>query len=247
MAQRYIENGSNVKDAYMRSYSCANLTDYQITKKALEVIGRPHVKAYIRDLRTEISASVLFDVQAVVNELVMIATANPAEIAAWRTGCCRHCYGVQHRYQWVNEDELADAQCSAIDTQAKRIPDERGGFGYDHTLAPHAKCPFCRGEGIGRLVITDSTKLSPAASRLFCGIKQGRDGQIEVKMRNQDEAIRQLMRIYGVYNPAAMLAPPKLAKDAEKAAGKQEQLFVPKTPQEAADYYEKFLKGGALH
>lgn len=247
LAQRFVENGGNAKDAYMRSYSTARLTDLQITKKALEALARPHVRAYIRDLRTEVSGSALFDIQTMVNELVMIITASPAEIIKWKVGCCRHCYGIDHRYQWRNDDELAEAQAVAIDGSAKRLPDDRGGFGFDSTLQPHAKCPHCNGEGVGRVEITDTDKLSPQAARLYQGVKIGSNGSIEVKLRNQDEAMRQLMRIYGVYNPAAMLAPPKLAKDAEKGAQGTETVDVPQDPQQAADYYENFIKGQGLH
>lgn len=244
LAQRFVENGGNAKDAYMRSYSCAKLTDLQIVRKALEALARPHVRSYIRDLRTQVSGSALFDIQTMVNELVMIITASPGEIIKWKVGCCRHCYGRDHRYQWINDDELAEAQAVAIDSSAKRLPDDRGGFGYNATLQPHAKCPRCHGEGQGRVQLTDTDKLSPQAARLYQGVKIGSNGQIEVKLRNQEEAFKMLMRIYGVYNPAAMLAPPKLAKDAEKPAEAQQTAVVPQDPQQAADYYENFIKQG---
>lgn len=241
-ALRFVENGGQLKDAYTHACSTAKLSDAQIMRSAIKMFGKPSVKNYIRELRTELSASAMFDVQQMVNDLVMIVTASPAEIIGWRVGCCRHCYGENNQHQWISEDELAEAQAVAIDSMAKRLPMEQGGFGFDHTRPPSRTCPHCRGEGVGRVHLADTRTLSPAAQRLYQGVKIGSNGQIEVKMRSQDEALKSLMRIYGVYNPAAMLAPPKLAKDTQTNTSPV-AIDVPRDAQQASDYYQQFLAG----
>lgn len=242
-ALRYVESGGDLKDAYTTAYSTAKLSAAQIMRAAIRTFAKPAVKNYIRELRTDISASSLFDVQQMVNDLVMVITANPSEIIGWRVGCCRYCYGRDHRYQWRDEMELAEAQAAAIDGRASQLPDALGGLGFDFTLQPNPRCTHCRGEGVGRVSLADTSTLSPQARRLYQGVKIGNKGQIEVKLRSQDEALKMLMRIYGVYNPAAMLAPPKLAKDNEATNSKPEAIEVPRDPQQAADYYQQWLQG----
>lgn len=231
----------------MTAYACANLTPLQIMQRAVAVLNKPNVRNYIRDLRTEVSGAALFDIQQMVNELVQVITASPAEIIGWHVGACRHCYGHENRYQWIDVNELAEAQARAIDGGARSLPDAAGGFGYVATARPHPKCPYCNGKGEGRVHLTDTRELSPAALRLYQGVKIGSNGQIEVKMRSQDEAMKMLMRIYGVYNPAAMLAPPKLAKDQTPAKQAETRVDVPQSPQEAAEYYANFISGKELH
>lgn len=248
-ALKFVETGGNLKASYVHAFSVAKLSDAQIMRGAIKTFGKPHVKEYIRELRTDISASAIFDVQQMVNDLVLVISANPAELIGWHVGACRHCYGRGSHYQWIDENELAEAQASAIDAGCKSLPNDMGGFGYNHTIAPNRKCPRCRGEGEGRAALADTRYLSPGASRLYQGVKIGSNGQLEVKMRNQDEAFKMLMRIYGVYNPAAMIAPPKLAKDNERVKAAVQTVEVPNNPQAAADYYQNWLAGkqGTTH
>ena len=41
--------------------------------------------------------------EMVLERLWMIATANPNELIEHRRGCCRHCFGIDHQYQWKDE------------------------------------------------------------------------------------------------------------------------------------------------
>lgn len=243
VAERFVYNGGNAIEAFSSAYSTKKLNNNQIKFRATELLNRDHVRKFIMDLRTNVSSSAAFDIQQLFNELVMVATANPAEIISWKVGCCRYCHGKNHAYQWKTEDEFSRSLADALDNNAKRLPDASGGFGYNHTASPHPGCPECAGEGIGRVNITPSDELSPSAARLYQGVELGPKGQLKVKLRNQDEAIKMIMRILGVYNPAAMINPPKLSntdKPEEKVINGSQ---VPVDAIAAADFYQRFANG----
>ena len=243
-ALRYVSNGGQCREAFTYAIKTDKLSHGQITNRSIEMINRPHVRRYIQDLRTEISGSALYDVQQLFNDLVLIATADPDEIIGWRVGCCRHCYGVEHGYQWRDENELARAQASAIDSGSKILPDASGGFGFNFQLHPHPHCTHCRGEGVGRVRVADTSQLSPGGRRLFQGVKIGKDGQLEVKLRNQDEAVKNIMRMLGVYNPAAMLNPPKLVRPVQDVPATGTEIErVPTDPGLAQQFYQNLVNG----
>lgn len=131
-----------------------------------------------------------------------IATANANELMQFRRVCCRYCYGVGHAYQWRDEREwqdrlereLADA---AREERAPRMPDASGGFGFNRTREPHHECPSCYGEGSGETFTLDTRNLSPAARRLFAGVKQTKDG-LEIKLRDQDAALANVAKHLGM-------------------------------------------------
>lgn len=178
------------------------------SKKTAEVIGfenlrKPKIQAAIqaamdqRAERTEIKAD---DVLKYWHD---IATADPNELIHVRRICCRHCYGIDHEYQWRDEKEYQQAVRMAKQ-QAKEsekppaIPADAGGYGYDRLLRPHPKCPYCWGEGHMEVHAEDTRFLSPKAKLLYAGVKQTRDG-FEIKMRDQDKAMENVARHLGMF------------------------------------------------
>lgn len=139
---------------------------------------------------------------AVLRQWWQLAVADPNELMQFRRVCCRYCHGIGHAYQWrdaaewdrVLERELADA---AREERAPQVPDTLGGFGFNRTLAPHDDCPQCFGEGSGEAFTLDTRNLSPAARRLFAGVKQTRDG-LEIKLRDQDAALANVAKHLGM-------------------------------------------------
>lgn len=63
---------------------------------------------------------------------------------------------------------------------------------------PNPECLHCQGDGIPRPWFADTRKLSPAARRLFSGVKTTKDG-IQVLMRDQDGALDKLAKVFGAY------------------------------------------------
>jgi phage terminase small subunit len=134
--------------------------------------------------------------EMVLERYWMIATANPNELAQYRRENCRHCWGDGHLYQWTEPEYQAACQQAKEDGLA--APPEAGGFGFDPTRLPHPDCPQCRGEGVGRVFVTDTRKLSPEAAALYAGVKLGKDG-LEVKTHNQLAALDAVGRHIGFF------------------------------------------------
>lgn len=134
----------------------------------------------------------------------MIATANPNELTQLRRTCCRHCYGIDHAFQWKDEAEFENAKAreAMAAKQEERPPrdiTDEGGYGFDSSLSPHAKCPECHGDGHLSTYFQDTRNLSPAALALFAGVKQSKEG-LEVKMHDQKAALDQIARHLGMFN-----------------------------------------------
>lgn len=132
-----------------------------------------------------------------------IATADPNEIIHLRRVCCRHCYGVDHQFQWRDEVEYNQAVQRATTAAEEKettpvFPSDVGGYGFDRLLSPHPQCPYCAGEGREEIHAEDTRFLSPKAKLLYAGVKQTRDG-FEIKMRDQDKAMENVARHLGMF------------------------------------------------
>lgn len=134
--------------------------------------------------------------EKVLERLWMIATANPNELVEYRRRCCRHCFGIDHLYQWKDEAEMFKSVAEASDPDSVT---EEGGFGFDSTLRPHPKCPACYGEGFGSVHANDSRDVSPAALALYAGVKQTKEG-FEIKMHDQLAALEKVAKHLGMFN-----------------------------------------------
>lgn len=151
-----------------------------------------------RAKRTEITAD------EVLRRWWDIATADPRELMQYRRVNCRRCYGKDHEYQWVDEDEYKlacqrEMNEAKFENRAPRIPSDAGGYGFNATLSPHAKCPTCHGEGYGDAHFEDTRTLSPQAALLFAGVKVTRQGT-EIMVHDQGKALENVARHLGMFN-----------------------------------------------
>lgn len=144
----------------------------------------------------------LISADQVVRELHVIAHADPRELTEFRRLCCRYCHGTGFRYQRTTGEMERDREAYALkkSESKKRLPpfDEKGGLGYHAKKDPNPECPECFGDGIGHVHINDTRHLSPAAARLFAGVKRTKDG-IEVLTRGQDNALIHLGKHAGAF------------------------------------------------
>lgn len=169
-----------------------------------QLLGKPHVAAAVaaavqaRSARTQITAD------DVLRQWVTIATANPADLVRYRVRACRHCHGVDHAWQWVSQAEWLQA-CARAEAEGRPSPSDAGGFGFSVALRPVATCHHCLGDGVTDVLIPDTRDLSPAAARLYAGVKQTKEG-IEVKMRDQDGALANVARHLGMFTDRLELA-----------------------------------------
>ncbi|MCK9327404.1 MAG: terminase small subunit [Bacteroidales bacterium] len=196
--QEYIIDLKGTQAAIRAGYSPKTANE-----QASRLLANVNVQARYQELiekrseRTEIKAD---DVLRYWHD---IATADPNEIIHLRRVCCRHCYGIDHQYQWISEEEYQKAvemakSAAKEEEKPAKIPSDAGGYGFNPLFGPHAQCPYCWGEGHMEVHAEDTRFLSPKAKRLYAGVKQTRDG-FEVKMRDQDKAMENVARHLGMF------------------------------------------------
>lgn len=177
-------------------------------KAASKLLMHPKIKARIQELRQPAAEVTMLQVADVLNEWCMIASADPRELVTHQRVNCRHCNGVDHKYQWRSNEEYWNTVAQAAAAEEKRqftdpkappvpVPDADGGFGFRINGPVHPDCPVCDGEGYDRVFIPDLSTLSPKAAKLYAGVKKTKDG-IEVKMRDQDGALANIAKYLGM-------------------------------------------------
>lgn len=164
---------------------------------AARLLADDRVKALVqermaaREQRTEITQDL------VLKRWWEIASADAAELTAVHYRCCRHCYGDDHAYQWIDENEFERAVANA-EANELTPPTGEGGYGFNPTLTPHAKCPKCFGEGHIHVHLADTRSLSGAGRLLFDGVKETKFG-IEIKVQDRAKALENIARHLGMF------------------------------------------------
>ena len=206
---------SDKQAAFVREY----VKDWNATQAAIRagyseatagVIGcenlqKPNVRAAITRRQAEVAAIAEVDAALVVRELYDIATADPRELMAVYRDSCRHCYGIEHLYQWTPA-EYAAAFDKAM-KENKPAPELQGGIGYKATLDPHFDCPECHGRGVETVLVTDTRKLTGKAAKLYAGAQQTKEG-VKALGRDQNAALMALGRYLGMFTDKTQLSGP---------------------------------------
>lgn len=159
------------------------------------LLKNDEIRAAIAERMEEVAIAAGITPEWVVAQWAKIAQADPAELVQVRKTCCRHCWGVDHAYQWT-EAEYTAAVDKAI-AAGQPAPDGLGGFGFDPNADPAEGCPECGGNGFTDVYLADTRKLKGAARVLYAGAKKTRDG-IQVVMRDKDAAVQNLARYLGM-------------------------------------------------
>jgi phage terminase small subunit len=206
MFVKELIKGRSQREAYKLAYNCENMTDAVIDVKASELMKHGKVSVRYEELRTrllkESEDECIASAKDVLKRWYDIAFANPNELIHHRRICCRHCFGVDHKYQWKDNEEYEQSvECAIKNTEEGKqpiIPSNEGGYGFDNTIRPHPKCPKCKGEGYGQIHASDTRDLSPQGLALYAGVKQTRDG-FEIKMKDQDKALENIAKHLGMF------------------------------------------------
>lgn len=168
-AEHWARHG-NKAAAYRQVYALTpNTAPNTIYAAATRIGNLPQVERRMREYRQQFALETIASAQEVGQVLWDIVTADPNEIIYTAKRCCRYCYGVDHRYQWIDENEYFEAVAKAIDADQKS-PTDAGGYGYARALEPAHDCPHCLGDGWAETVICDTRKLSGPARRLYAGM-----------------------------------------------------------------------------
>jgi phage terminase small subunit len=156
-----------------------------------------------RSERTDITADM------VLQHWWAIGTANANDLIELRRVCCRHCYGIDFEYQWVDATEFDTAiKVAAMVENAdpRTFPTDDGGYGFNKTLIPHRDCPSCFGEGHETVFAHDTRQLRGAARLLYAGVEITRDG-MKIKMRDQDKAMENVAKHLGMFKEKIEVEP----------------------------------------
>jgi phage terminase small subunit len=197
---------------YCRSFNAtqaairAGYAERSAAEIGCELLRKPRIEAAVERRLAQIADEAMVDSVLVISELYQMATADPRELMRVEIDCCRHCYGIDHKYHWT-EPEYRRA-LNAATKDGKPAPDVEGFFGFDPRREPHPDCPDCFGRGVERVSITPSRKLSRGAARLLASVKQTKDGCIELKTHDQLAALQLLGRTVGAFVDKSELSGP---------------------------------------
>ena len=180
----------------------AGYSEKTADKIAFQLLEKTLVQKAIQEQMEAREKRTLITADMVLQRWWDIATADPNEIIHLRRVCCRHCYGIDHQYQWRNKEEYQRTVQAAINNVEEDkppvIPSDAGGYGFNRLLRPHAECPYCQGEGNLEIHIEDTRDLGPKTKILYAGIKQTAAG-IEIKFKDQDKALENVARHLGMF------------------------------------------------
>ncbi len=235
----YFATG-NATEAYRRAYDVTRMQATTVARNAHALLRNDKIATLVAQRKQEAITQASFGLKEAFAELVTVATADATELTAYRRLCCRHCWGVGNAYQWVDEDEYeAEYEAWTARQSAKRKttrdpqPSDVGGYGFAFNERPNPECPRCRGEGKADAFFADTRFLSPAAKRLFRGVKVTKDG-VQVLTRDPDAALDKIVRMLGGYKDTLVVHPGQPVDDAKS---------LPLDAQEASRLYAQRLKG----
>lgn len=173
---------------------------------ASEILARPEVQARVAQAMVERANRTGITADRVLERLWNIATADPRELIELHRGCCRYCWGKDHRYQRTpREMEEARGQWRAEAAERQENGgravgefDEAGGVGWNPKRDPNPACPECWGDGVESVVPKDTRDLSPAARMLYAGVKTTQHG-LQVLTHDQKGALVDVGKHLGLF------------------------------------------------
>lgn len=161
-----------------------------------ENLRKPEVAAYLAEAMQARSERTQITADMVLQKWWDLANVDANELVEYRRDNCRHCWGLDHQYQWT-EAEFERAKNEAID-EGKEQPDCIGGFGFVATREPNPECPECAGEGRGKIHVHDTRRLKGAARALYAGVHQGKDG-LKVLLEDRSKALDNVAKHLGMF------------------------------------------------
>ncbi|EJK8935966.1 terminase small subunit [Enterobacter hormaechei] len=191
-----------------------------------QLITNPNVAQAIAQQQKASIERTLGSADEVLAQMWQLATFDANQLSQYRRGACRYCWGFGHHYQWRDAVEFEEETAKAEGREGARLPQDTGGYGYDHTREPNPGCPRCNGDGIGQPYFPDTRKL-PATSRLaYSGVKIGKNG-VEITTISRERMFEAVMKRLG-------LADSEFAQRLQQIEIDRRQLEVEKLRKELA-------------
>lgn len=211
---RYLSRAPlNASAAYASVYG---VSERVASVEACRLMKDERVQAEIARWQSQLRDKLELTVADITRELTLVASADPRELSEYYVGACRHCYGDGFKYQRTPAEYERDLKAH-IDRRKydkEKGPDEfgldfdiQGGVGFTPKHEPNPDCPECFGDGIGYEVFKDTRTLSPAAARLYQGVKRTQHG-LEIKTRDPDKAVQLAGQHLGMFKTGLELSGP---------------------------------------
>lgn len=188
----------NATKAYKEVFGC---TQRSAEAAGPRLLGDVRVAAAITQALKERSQRTHITADRVLEHWWNVVTADPNDLVEHRRGCCRYCWGAGNDYQRTKAEyfKALDAFLE-LDSKTARF-DKQGGVGYNANHLPNTACPECFGDGVSRVIVKDTRNLNPAARALFAGLKQSKDGTVDIRTHDQGETWIQLARHLKMFLP----------------------------------------------
>jgi phage terminase small subunit len=197
------QRGLGDNTAKERAVAAAGYKTTHALMQADKLLQDPLVKATVEQAVRKHMERAEVNGEAIMRYWLEIAMC---EIPWPLAGPCRHCWGIDHQYQYT-QAEYRTAMRKHTAEQLKKQPhnrvpfDDLGGMGFDRTKKPHPYCPECHGEGRNYARTLDPDKLTEAQRHAIDEIKVGKDGSVSLKMRDRSRAMENLQQLMGLIQP----------------------------------------------
>lgn len=195
--QRFVEEymvDLNATQAAIRAGYSPNTA----AEQGYDHLRKPQIQHAIADARRKQQERTAITADLVLTRIANIALADPRELVEVKTGCCRCCYGIGHKYQRTLLEMNTDREVWIDKGKNPGDFDEQGGIGFNPLLLPVHDCPECGGDGQPRTVLKDTRSLSERGAALYAGAKTTKYG-IEVLTHSQMDALEKLAKYVGLY------------------------------------------------
>jgi hypothetical protein len=241
IAQYIATTPRNATAAYMRVYPDAS--EPTARSSASKLMADPDIKAEIDKREAQLRLELDIKAADVVREIFQVATADPADLVVSYRGACRHCHGIDHKFQRRPSEYQADLarylKANKDDPLGLGF-DVAGGIGFSSKRDPHPDCPECDGTGEAYEYFKDVRDLSPAARRLYDGLKRTKDGRLEMKVRDRTPALNLAAQYLGISRKSVELTG-KGGGPIQTAGAVVSLKGV--DPQEASQVYQQLIGG----
>ncbi|WP_312187334.1 terminase small subunit [Leclercia sp.] len=206
--------------------AAAERAGYSDPNYGRQLLANPNVAQAIAQQQKASIERTLGSADEVLAQMWQLATFDANQLSQYRRGACRYCWGFGHHYQWRDAIEFDEALAKVEGNERAKLPEDPGGYGYDHNREPNPDCPRCNGDGIGQPYFADTRKLPPDAALAYSGVKLGKNG-VEITAISRERMYEAVMKRLG-------LADSEFAQRLQQIEIERRQLEVEKLRKELA-------------
>lgn len=188
----YLKDGNATKAAIRAGYSKKTAQEQSSRLLSNVMVAQ----AIVQQQKASI-ARTLGSADEVLAQMWQLATFDANQLSQYRRGACRYCWGFGHHYQWRDAVEFDEALAKVEGKEGVKLPEDPGGYGYDHNREPNPECPRCNGDGIGQPYFADTRKLPSGAALAYSGVKLGKNG-VEITAISRERMYEAVMKRLGL-------------------------------------------------